>query len=343
MDDFFPLWDPLIKKLSKHQLCFLEVLTDAMAIQIALPTCRDISTDPYREAITMWLERIFASKLYAPVLKRAKLDYSSILSTCLNSPNQWTIRLAKCIMRAPSHDLEKAMYSDRLEKLLHDQAPPDPCSVALAADDFSASLLLWQRHWLIDRYGCNACFRGTARAIPEELWATTQEAESNGSPYESTAPRRGDRGHALEAVFSTNQDITVGEENGVTVSQMVSRTNAEMVPEARNGSGDAEGSAWLEANITKDVERGDRGSGSISRADTRTTADVGHNDAHAEGGSRLEANTTPGKDSGGGGIVTGTNENATLEAEAGTVEGNPAVGGWQKWTGMWHSKPIGMV
>jgi len=124
MDDYFSLWDPLIKKVSAHQLDFLEVLTDQLAIQMILPTCLDVSIDPYRQAVMLWLERIFTSKLYATPIIRAKIDYNDILSTCMNCQNHWSVRLAQSIVQAPRRTFEKAIYGERLEKAIQDLAEP---------------------------------------------------------------------------------------------------------------------------------------------------------------------------------------------------------------------------
>lgn len=124
MDDYFPLWDPLIKKFSAHQLDFLEVLTDQLAFQMILPTCLDISIDPYREAVMLWLERIFTSKTYATSTIRAKIDYNDILSTCMNCQNHWSVRLAQSMMEGPKRTVERSIYGERLEKAIHDLAEP---------------------------------------------------------------------------------------------------------------------------------------------------------------------------------------------------------------------------
>ena len=115
MDDFFPLWDPIVKKLSAHQRCFLDLLIEQMAIQIISPTPMDVIIDEYREAITLWLERIFVSKVYTPAVKRAKIDYNDIMMTCMYNVNFWTVRLARCIMGAPQHKIVKKIYAERFE------------------------------------------------------------------------------------------------------------------------------------------------------------------------------------------------------------------------------------
>lgn len=124
MDDYFLLWDPLIKKISAHQLDFLEVLTDQLAFQMILPTCLDVTIDPYREAVTLWLERIFTTKIYATPIIRARIDYNDILSTCMNCQNHWSVRLAQSIIEAPKGTVEKAIYGDRLEQAIKDLAEP---------------------------------------------------------------------------------------------------------------------------------------------------------------------------------------------------------------------------
>ena len=109
-----------------------------MASRISILTIEGTSTDRYNEVICTWLERIFTSKLYRPVLKPVKVDYSGILSACLNSPNPWTIRLVKSIIEAPGKDLEKVIYGAKLEDFL--QGSTESCrssSAAPTSDEFN--------------------------------------------------------------------------------------------------------------------------------------------------------------------------------------------------------------
>ena len=117
MDDFFPYWDPIVKKLSAHQQCFLDLLIDQMAIQITYPTPMDVTVDEYREAITMWLERIFVSKVYSAAVKRAKINHYEIVLTGIYNANFWTIRLLRCIMAAPQHKIIKELFAEKLEEI----------------------------------------------------------------------------------------------------------------------------------------------------------------------------------------------------------------------------------
>ena len=121
VEEHFLIWDSLIKKLLKYQCNFLRDLTEGMVTEIILSTCERISDDQYREAMTRWLEHIFTSNVYRPVLRRAKLGCSGILSACLSSPSSWTVRLARSITEAPGNNLEKAMYDDRFMLLLQDK------------------------------------------------------------------------------------------------------------------------------------------------------------------------------------------------------------------------------
>ena len=124
----FLVWDPFIVKLSLHQRPFFKALTDQLSIQLALPSGpMDISIDRYREAVTMWLEHIFATKEYVPTIKRAKYDLNNILSTCVNCQNFWTVCLARLIMSVPGYEATKKNYRERVNNAIpHLAAGPNP-------------------------------------------------------------------------------------------------------------------------------------------------------------------------------------------------------------------------
>lgn len=122
MDNTFSMWDSLLKKLTAHQEQFLIILVDEMAIQISSPSTMDTRIDPHREAITMWLEHICSAKDWAAAVKRGKLSYSALLSTCLQNPNHWTIHLASSIINTPGCKEAKAIYKDRVAGAVADQA-----------------------------------------------------------------------------------------------------------------------------------------------------------------------------------------------------------------------------
>ena len=145
VEDHFLIWDSLIKKLSKHQSNFLRDLTEEIVREIILSTSERISNDQYREAMTMWLEHIFTSNVYRPVLRRAKLGCSGILSACLSSPSRWTLRLARSMMEAPGNDVEKAMYDDRFRLFLQDEIKFPEQSSNVQKEDTSTHLPSWHR------------------------------------------------------------------------------------------------------------------------------------------------------------------------------------------------------
>ena len=145
VEDHFLIWDPLIKKLSKHQSSFLRTLTEGIVREIIRSTCDRISNDQYREAMTMWLEHIFTSNVCRPVLRRAKLGCSGILSACFSSPSQWTLRLARSIMEAPGNGLEKAMYDERLMLILQDEIKFPEQSSNVQKGDPSTRVPSWHR------------------------------------------------------------------------------------------------------------------------------------------------------------------------------------------------------
>lgn len=114
MEDFVELWDPMLKQLIARQPRFLISLMDRMAMELSTPPRGAVQDDPKSEAVTIWLERLFTSEVYSSAIKRARVAHDGIMTTCLNCPNYWTIRLARCIMES-SQDL-KEIYSSPFRK-----------------------------------------------------------------------------------------------------------------------------------------------------------------------------------------------------------------------------------
>lgn len=117
MDEVFSTWDDLLQMLSLQQERFLPMLIDAMIVHITSPSLIDVIINPYREAIAMWLIHICTAQQWASTTKKVKLDDNTILSSCLQNPNHWTLQLATAIVDAPGHRLAKELYGERIEKI----------------------------------------------------------------------------------------------------------------------------------------------------------------------------------------------------------------------------------
>lgn len=149
MDGMYSLWDSLLKKLAIHQELFLTLLANEMAVRICLPSVMDIKIDTYRESITMWLEHILSKTEWTTAVKRGKLSYSAILSTCLKNPNHWTIYLASSIIDTPGCKEAKAIYNERVTKAVALQAEPMlPTVPRTISTENLDQLLPSQRAWL---------------------------------------------------------------------------------------------------------------------------------------------------------------------------------------------------
>lgn len=148
MEEVFSWWDVLLKQLTLHQKLFLTLLIDEMLIHLIAPSTMDVKIDTYREAVTMWLVHISTTKGWAASAKRGKLNEDSILSTCLQNPNHWTIHLASAVIHDPSRMKYKEIYGERVAKAAaemvntHDHIT---CSISVENLDL---LLPSQRAWL---------------------------------------------------------------------------------------------------------------------------------------------------------------------------------------------------
>ena len=114
MDDVFAFWDPLLKSLICRKTRFLTILIDTMAAQLTAPSTLDASIDIFRESIFMWLEHIFVADSWNRTVKLAPPDDISLVSTCLQSPNHWTLRLATSITESGGHKAAKDLLEMRI-------------------------------------------------------------------------------------------------------------------------------------------------------------------------------------------------------------------------------------
>lgn len=148
MDEVFSSWDSLLKLFATRQELFLALLADEMVIRITSPSVMDIKIDTYRESIAMWLIHICASQEWISIIKRAKLSYSSILSTCLQNPNHWTALIASSIIDTPGCKEAKAIYRERIASLVTQQAEPSHAIIKTISIENLDQLLPSQRAWL---------------------------------------------------------------------------------------------------------------------------------------------------------------------------------------------------
>lgn len=153
MDEVFSIWDELLQVLSVQQEQFLPMLIDAMIVHITSPSQMDVIIDPYREAIAMWLIHICTTQKWASTAKMVNLDDSTILSSCLQNPNHWTLQLATAIVDAPGHRLAKEIYGERIAQTATAYLQrKDPIVQSISLDDLD-HLLPSQRAWLESEEG----------------------------------------------------------------------------------------------------------------------------------------------------------------------------------------------
>lgn len=148
MDEVFSTWYDLLQMLSVQQEQFLTMLIDAMIVHITSPSLMDVSIDPYREAIAMWLIHICTAQQWAPTAKKVNLIDNPILSSCLQNPNHWTLQLAMAIVDAPGHSLAKELFGERIAKTATAYLQrKDPLVQSISLDNLD-HLLPSQRTWL---------------------------------------------------------------------------------------------------------------------------------------------------------------------------------------------------
>lgn len=104
MEEACVIWDQLLEQLAAEQRQFLSLLTDKMAAQLIAPQHVQSPNDTFREGISMWLEHIYTSRFWHQAAKRSGLDDTAIISTCLQNPNKWTVRLASSITQRSNRE-----------------------------------------------------------------------------------------------------------------------------------------------------------------------------------------------------------------------------------------------
>lgn len=161
MDEIYPIWDRLLQQLALRQERFLTTLTDEMAVQIISPSLMDVTIDPYREVITNWLMHIYTSKQWGAMPKQSKLEDDCILSTCLQNPNHWTLKLATTMINTPDRKLAKETYGERV---LEAQS---------ISTEYPLHLLPSQRAWLETHEG----LQEQERSLQENILSLGEDAE----------------------------------------------------------------------------------------------------------------------------------------------------------------------
>lgn len=176
MDEVFPIWNSLLKLLSSQQERFLALLVDEMAISIISPSLMDVTIDTYREVITMWLTHIFTAEKWAAPIKRVKLDENSIIPTCLQNPNHWTLKLTSALFDAPGHKRLKDVYGKRISKAVAEHAESKEPIIRTISTENYGGLLPSHRAWLETEEGLNE----QARIVQEDAGGLDEDPEGGG-------------------------------------------------------------------------------------------------------------------------------------------------------------------
>ena len=148
MDEVFSVWDDLLKSLASRQTQFLTIFTDEMVLHIISPSFMDVMIDTYREAVTMWLVHIYTTEEWAATIELVKLDDHSVLSTCLQNPNHWTLELATAIIDSPHHKEAQEIYGERVRRAIANQSLSKNAIIKTISVEDLDYLLPSQRTWL---------------------------------------------------------------------------------------------------------------------------------------------------------------------------------------------------
>lgn len=110
MNDLYVLWDQLLLRLAESQGQVLALLTDNMIARLVAPRKSDATGDAVQERVLLWLTQVFTAETWKKAARRAKLDDMVVVSTCLQNPNPWSIRLATAIIKSSRSDVARNLY-----------------------------------------------------------------------------------------------------------------------------------------------------------------------------------------------------------------------------------------
>lgn len=120
MDGVFVIWDQLLEELAMQQNQFLKILTDEMVAQLVKPQDLLPTDNAYREGVFTWLEHIYTSQVWEKAVNRSRLDNRAIISTCLQNPNGWTLRLASSITQRAGREKIQRVFGPLVAEAMED-------------------------------------------------------------------------------------------------------------------------------------------------------------------------------------------------------------------------------
>ncbi|KAI4097264.1 MAG: hypothetical protein L6R37_006826 [Teloschistes peruensis] len=117
----FPVWDPLLKRLAMRQSGFLQMLSYEMLKQLITAPEAHPSVNKSEESVVMWLEHMYTAREWDKAFTQGDLDDLNLVSTCLQTPNQWTTRLAESIVKCPERVRAQRMFGEHVARAVNDK------------------------------------------------------------------------------------------------------------------------------------------------------------------------------------------------------------------------------
>lgn len=135
--------------MALRQAGFLQMLSYEMFKELMTTPEGSPTTDDMREGVVMWLEHIYTAKDWNKAFKQGDLDELDMISTCLQSPNYWTIRLAASISACPERVRARKVFGDRIAKTMEGKEDGGAISavesIDRASEEAEADFSGWQR------------------------------------------------------------------------------------------------------------------------------------------------------------------------------------------------------
>ena len=140
-------WDPVLQTLVLRHTGFLQMLSDELFEQLVIPFADDAAMGASKEAVFLWLEHIYTSKDWRRAFRQGGLDEFRMVSSCLQVPHQWTLRLATSITNCPENVRLRQVFGNRVATALESDGDAGATSVGEATSSSIESVQEDFRGW----------------------------------------------------------------------------------------------------------------------------------------------------------------------------------------------------
>ncbi|KAL8675541.1 MAG: hypothetical protein Q9168_000053 [Polycauliona sp. 1 TL-2023] len=111
-------WEPILKVLAVRRPSLLRMLSAVMIKHLTAPSTLSSAMEIFRNLILAMLNHIYTSSDWHKAYGASGLHSVKLVSTCLQSPNRWTIRLAAAVSDCPQHARVNRAFAKRIDQTM---------------------------------------------------------------------------------------------------------------------------------------------------------------------------------------------------------------------------------